>query len=220
MSLIVDNRPRIPDNEDPKVEKIELDSIELLNKNIGDDFYIKKNDDEYEWDAAVYKLNKTEKYLQWNFCGYVELEHATERGGLGKAEYYKNFSEWRLLSKKFYVKTDDNADLTNIEKDNLDRCLYLKYTSDYELSFIIPMDYAIKIGTHCKDLKRRDGTSFFPGMKEYQKYYIAIDPDEFVTEEAPNILTKKDKCVQYIREFFGNKEPMVYGSKRRRIKGV
>lgn len=195
------------------VVKRELQCIKSLNKNIGEDFYIEKNKNKYGWDAVVYKLNKTEKYLQWNFCGYVELEHADR----GKAEDYKNISrypEWRLLLRKFFLKTEDD-DLSDIQRDNLDRSLYLKYTSDLKLSFIIPMDYAMEVGTFRKNL-RKNNKPYYENIKQYQDYYLGIDPDEFITEEAPNILTKKDKCVQYIRDFFGNKEPMVYGSKRRR----
>jgi hypothetical protein len=80
------------------------------------------------------------------------------------------------------------------------------------------MDHALEVGVLRKNLKHSNGKNFYDSYKKYQQIYIAIDPDNFITEEGDNVLTKNDACIDYIQEFFSSKEPLKLGKKRRKVK--
>ncbi|MFW6311938.1 MAG: hypothetical protein ACOC1K_06865 [Nanoarchaeota archaeon] len=206
---------RIPDYNDDYVKDREINTIKEVNRLVGKDYYITRNPDPYKWDALVYKYKRYGDYVKRNFCGYVELEHAEK----GDKKAYLNFPVCSLLSKKFFY-LGENGYLTDNVMGNIDRCLYLKYSSDFKFSFIINMGYVIEMynSGQVERKRNRERRPFYGGMKYHQDDYLLVNPNEFIIEYGENILTKRDKCITYIKDFFSDKTPLKYGKKRRKIR--
>lgn len=192
----------IKDANDPKVQKQELDSLRRVNLLLGNELICERNPDPYGRDGLVYRVvdMKDDDTILCRFVGSIEVEHAENADANG----YRKFRVWSLLQKKIFVvrQIDGRFVITSKLRSDIDRCMYLKFSRDMKLSFVIPISKGYEKGHD----SQRNYTTYYSGMKGHQQKYWDVPPFEFVYEDE-NVLTKKDRCVIFIREQFLHMPP-------------